>query len=141
LVSDESRADFETRKESRAVGFVQTDKFARLGTEVHVEYDRYTSELLGRENGILSSTQYGLRKGRCTNDCLAFVTTDISTSLEMKDQTVAAFLDVRGAYDNVLIHVLCCVMLDKELPVGPSDSYGTYCGARLLFFMLEALSV
>jgi hypothetical protein len=66
-------------------------------------------------------------------------TTDISTSLEMKEQAVAAFLDVSGAYDNVLIDVLCGVMLDKELPVGSSDSYGTYCGARLLFFMLKAL--
>jgi hypothetical protein len=38
----------------------------------------------------------------------------------MKEQTVAAFLDVSGAYDNVLmlIDVLCSVMLDKELPVG-----------------------
>jgi hypothetical protein len=49
---------------------------------------------------------------------LAQLTTDISTSLEMKEQTVAAFLDVSGAYDNVLIDVLCSVMLDKELPVG-----------------------
>jgi hypothetical protein len=48
---------------------------------------------------------------------LALLTTDISTSLEMKEQTVAAFLDVSGEYDNVLIDVLCGVVLDKELPV------------------------
>jgi hypothetical protein len=70
------------------------------------------------KNGILFSTQYGFRKGRGNRDCLALLTTDISTSLEMKEQTVAAFLDVSGAYDNVLIDVLCRVMLDKELPVG-----------------------
>jgi hypothetical protein len=36
-----------------------------------------------------------------------------SSSLEMKEQIVATFLDVRGAYDNVLIDVQCGVMLDK----------------------------
>jgi hypothetical protein len=36
----------------------------------------------------------------------------------MKEQTVTAFLDVSGAYDNVLIDVLCGVMFDKELTVG-----------------------
>jgi hypothetical protein len=46
------------------------------------------------------------------------LTPDISTSFEMKKQTVAAFLDVSGANDNVLIDVLCGVMLEKELPLG-----------------------
>jgi hypothetical protein len=45
------------------------------------------------------------------------LTTDISTSFEMKKQTVAAFLDVIGAYDNVLIDVSCGVILEKELPL------------------------
>jgi hypothetical protein len=34
------------------------------------------------KNRILPSTQYGFRKGRGTRDCLALLTTDISTSLE-----------------------------------------------------------
>jgi hypothetical protein len=67
------------------------------------------------KNGILSSTQYVFRKGRGTRDFLALLTTDILTSLEMKEQTVAAFLDVSGAYDYVIIDVLCSV---KDLPVG-----------------------
>jgi hypothetical protein len=41
----------------------------------------------------------GLRKRRSTRDCLALLMTDISTSLEMKEQTVVAFLDASGAYD------------------------------------------
>jgi hypothetical protein len=47
------------------------------------------------KNGILGPTQYGCRK------------TGISTSFEMKKQTVAAFLDISGAYNNVLIYVYC----------------------------------
>jgi hypothetical protein len=69
------------------------------------------------KNRILSSTQYGFGKGRGTRDFSALLTTVISTSLDMKEQTVAAFLDVSGAYDNVFIDVLCSVMLDTELPV------------------------
>jgi hypothetical protein len=61
------------------------------------------------KNGMLSATQYGFRKGRGTRDCLALLTTDISTSLEMKEQTVAAFLDVSGAYDNVCLSMFCVV--------------------------------
>jgi hypothetical protein len=36
----------------------------------------------------------------------------------MKKQTVAAFLDISGAYDNVLIDVVCGGILEKELPLG-----------------------
>jgi hypothetical protein len=70
------------------------------------------------KNGMLSPTQYGIRKGTGTRDCLVMLTTDISTSFEMKRQTMAAFLDISGAYDNVLIDVLCGVMLEKELLLG-----------------------
>jgi hypothetical protein len=69
------------------------------------------------KNATLSLTQYGFRKGRGTRDCLALLTTDISTSFEMNRQTVAAFLDISGAYLNVLIDVLCAVKLEKESPL------------------------
>jgi hypothetical protein len=35
----------------------------------------------------------------------------------MKEQTVAAFLDISGAYDNVIIDVLYEVMAERELPI------------------------
>jgi hypothetical protein len=38
------------------------------------------------KNGLLSPTQYGFRKRRGTQDCLAMLTTDISTSFEMNNQ-------------------------------------------------------
>jgi hypothetical protein len=34
----------------------------------------------------------------------------------MKQQTVAAFIDIFGVYDNVLIEILCNILMDKELP-------------------------
>jgi hypothetical protein len=37
----------------------------------------------------------------------------------MKKQTLAGFLDISGASDNILIEGLCGVMLEKELmPLG-----------------------
>jgi hypothetical protein len=62
-----------------------------------------------------SLIQYGFRKGKSTRDCLAILTTDINNSFEMKEQTVAAFLDISGAYDNVIIDILCEVMVEREL--------------------------
>jgi hypothetical protein len=47
------------------------------------------------KNGIMSPTQYGFRKGKGTRDCLAMMTTDISTSFEMKKQTVVDFRTLR----------------------------------------------
>jgi hypothetical protein len=70
------------------------------------------------KNDILSSSQYGFRKSHGTRDCLALLTTDIQTSFEMKNETVAASIDISGAYDNVLIDILCNIFIEKELPSG-----------------------
>jgi hypothetical protein len=61
---------------------------------------------------VLFATQYGFRKGEGTRACLAFLLTDINNSFEMKIQTVAAFLDISGAYDNVIIDILCEIMVE-----------------------------
>jgi hypothetical protein len=56
-------------------------------------------DFTAKKNGTLSLSQlsqYGFKKGRGTRDCLALLTTDFSTSFEMKRQTVAAFLDISG---------------------------------------------
>jgi hypothetical protein len=61
--------------------------------------------------------QYGFRKGRGTRDCLALLTTDVHTFFERKQQTVAAFIDISSAYDNVLIDILCNILREKEVPL------------------------
>jgi hypothetical protein len=58
----------------------------------------------------MTSSQYGFRKGRGTKDCLALLTTDVNTSFERKHQTVAEFIDISGANDNVLIDILCDIL-------------------------------
>jgi hypothetical protein len=49
---------------------------------------------------VLSSSQYGFRKGRGTRYCLVLLKTDVKTSFEIKQQTVAAFIEISEAYDN-----------------------------------------
>jgi hypothetical protein len=51
------------------------------------------------KNDVLSSSQYGFRKSRGTKDCLSLLTTDVQTSFERKQKTVAAFIDLSRAYD------------------------------------------
>jgi hypothetical protein len=66
---------------------------------------------------ILSPSQFGFRKGRGTRDCLSLLSSDIRISFEQKKKTLAAFLDISGAYDNVLIDVLCGNLCGLQLPL------------------------
>jgi hypothetical protein len=66
---------------------------------------------------ILSPLQFGFRKGRGTRDCLSLLSSDIRISFEQKKKTLAAFLDISGAYDNVLIDVLCGNLCGLHLPL------------------------
>jgi hypothetical protein len=48
---------------------------------------------------------------------LALLSTAIQTSFEYKQQTLVGFLDISGAYDNVLIDILCDEMHQAQLPL------------------------
>jgi hypothetical protein len=64
-------------------------------------------ELWAEKSGVLSGTQFGFRKGKGTTDCLAV----------LKNQVLVAFLDITGAYDNVLIDILCRELKKEGVPV------------------------
>jgi hypothetical protein len=46
---------------------------------------------------------------------LTLLTTDVQTSFEMRQQTVAAFIDISEAYENVLVEILCDILKEKEV--------------------------
>jgi hypothetical protein len=48
---------------------------------------------------------------------LALIKTDVQTSFDRKQQTVTAFIDISGAYDNVLIDILCGILREKKVPL------------------------
>jgi hypothetical protein len=66
---------------------------------------------------IRSPSQFGFRKGRGTRDCLSLLSSDIRISFEQKKKTLAAFLDISEAYDDVLINVLCGHLCGLQLPL------------------------
>jgi hypothetical protein len=68
------------------------------------------------------SSQYGFRKGRGTRDCLALLTTDVQSTdyrplLNENSRRWHAFIVISGAYDNVLIDILCDIEKEVTLQV------------------------
>ncbi|XP_058821163.1 probable RNA-directed DNA polymerase from transposon X-element isoform X1 [Topomyia yanbarensis] len=57
-------------------------------------------------NGLLSDTQFGFRRGKGTNDCLALLSSEIQLAYAKKEQMASVFLDIKGAFDSVSIDVL-----------------------------------
>ena len=57
-------------------------------------------------NGLLSDTQFGFRRGKGMNDCLALLSTEIQLPYARKQQLTSVFLDINGAFNSVSIEVL-----------------------------------
>jgi hypothetical protein len=75
-------------------------------------------ELWAERSGILSKTQFGFRKGKGSTDYLSVLTTEVKTAFHLKNQVLAAFLDITGAQDNVLMDILCWKLKKKGVPYG-----------------------
>ncbi|XP_055529426.1 uncharacterized protein LOC129721179 [Wyeomyia smithii] len=54
----------------------------------------------------LSETQFGFRRGKGPNDCLALLATEAEMALGSKQQMTSVFLDITGAFDSVSIEIL-----------------------------------
>lgn len=67
-------------------------------------------------NNMLSSTQFGFRKGKGTNDCLALLSSDIQLAFADKEQLASVFLDIKGAFDSVSIEILSESLHNSGLP-------------------------
>lgn len=67
-------------------------------------------------NNKLSNTQYGFRKGKSCMNNLSILTTDIHNSFFKKKMVGAIFLDIKGAYDNVVPELLVDDLIDLGLP-------------------------
>jgi hypothetical protein len=85
---------------------------------------------------ILSPTQYGFYKGRGTKDCVVLLLTAIQSSFERKQQTLVGFLDISGAYCNVLIDILCEQMHQAQLPL-KIVKVMTFCDEKKWFFTMR----
>lgn len=66
---------------------------------------------------IISPNQYGFRKKKSTMDNLSMLTTDIRISQSLNSYTLATFLDLSSAYDDVLINVLKKKLIKIKIPL------------------------
>lgn len=73
-------------------------------------------EWLLEHREILSKSQFGFRKGFGTTHSLGIFMSDIRIAFSRNENLVAVFLDITGAYDNVLLHVLKQKMIHLNLP-------------------------
>lgn len=65
---------------------------------------------------FLPSSQYGFRNGKSCTDNLTYFHSDIQLGFEKHESTAAIFLDVQGAYDNVLWEILIPKLKSIGLP-------------------------
>lgn len=57
-------------------------------------------------NNILPNNQFGFRKDSSCNDNIAILASHINLHFQNDEDTAALFLDIKGAFDNVLCEVL-----------------------------------
>jgi hypothetical protein len=53
------------------------------------------------KNNLLTTSQYGFRRGRNTNDAIVELTKLVTEALDKKDKCIAIFLDLAKAFDSV----------------------------------------
>lgn len=81
---------------------------------------------------ILPNSQYGFRKGRSSIDSLSVFTTDIRIAFSLNKSVVAAFLDIKSAYDNVLIELLIQKLKSLNIPAILSNFIQNMLAGRVL---------
>ena len=68
------------------------------------------------ESNLWPRTQFGFRRHYSTNDAFLQLTSDIQQSFSENKSVVALFIDIKGAYDSVQLHLLATKMLALGIP-------------------------
>ena len=66
--------------------------------------------------GILAKSQMGFRKGKSCIDNLSILTSDVQQNFYQKEDVAALFLDVKGAYNDVIPEVLIDDLIKLGIP-------------------------
>lgn len=67
-------------------------------------------------NHLLPNSQFGFRKGKSTMDNAGLLITDIRLAFSGDESVVAAFLDIKSAYDNVCLSILMKKLQKLQVP-------------------------
>ena len=68
------------------------------------------------KNNIWSAHQFGLRKGKLTEMAWHYMVDHIEKAIIWKEFALGLFLDIEGAFDNVLFHVIIDTLVKYEFP-------------------------
>lgn len=77
---------------------------------------KFRLEYYSEKNNILPKQQFGFRRGRSATESFISLISDIKKSFHNFSYTTCAFLDVRGAFDNVNPSVLIEILSDVGVP-------------------------
>ncbi|XP_034938092.1 uncharacterized protein [Chelonus insularis] len=91
-------------------------------------------------NDLLPSSQFGFRRGKSCIDNLAILTSEILSAFEDTESVVAAFIDIKSAYDNVLADVLIEGLQDIGIPRLTLQFIYNLVAARHLEFNFEDIN-
>ena len=73
-------------------------------------------EFYVEQNYILPGNQYGFRRGTSSRESISQLQFDIQNSLNKKNNLLAVFFDVAGAFNSVNIDILCFELLSINIP-------------------------
>lgn len=88
-------------------------------------------------NLIISSTQFGFRRGKSCFDNLALLTTEIQTGITLAQYTPCLFIDIKGAFDNLLPELLVHILRNLNIPERFVRFIFNLTSFRMLRFMLN----
>ena len=88
-------------------------------------------------NNLLSSSQFGFRKGKSTMDNLSIFVSDIRLAFSDNKSIIACFLDINAAYDNVIISILKEKLIRFKVPVMLTNFIINILSERFLTLILE----
>lgn len=67
-------------------------------------------------SGILAKSQMGFRKGKSCSDNLSILVSDVQKNFYQKDVVTSLFLDVKGAYNDVVPEILVNDLIELSIP-------------------------
>lgn len=81
-------------------------------------------------NNLLSSSQFGFRAGKSTNDAVHILVSSIVSSLDERKKCLTVFLDLAKAFDTVSIPLLICKLEKIGVRGVPLDLFRNYLSDR-----------
>ncbi|XP_077276971.1 uncharacterized protein LOC143905419 [Temnothorax americanus] len=89
---------------------------------------------------LLPNCQYGFRRGKSCDDCLALINLEVYKAFAQRSMTGALFLDIKGAYDNVNPCTLFSLINKLRIPSGYKSFFMDFLSPRSACFYESGIS-